>query len=54
MTIELYQIDSFLFAIHNIAFALGAVARALSWVAVVLVIYPWLGGFGSQENRGSR
>jgi hypothetical protein len=47
MSIEPWQINSFLLAMHNIATALGA----LSFIAFALIIYLLLGGFGSASKK---
>jgi len=44
MDIQPWQIDSFLLAMHNIAYALGAIAS-------ILAIYPWLGGFEGKSRH---
>lgn len=46
-----WQISSALLAAHNVATAIGSIARALSFIAFVLVFYPWIGGFGSSDKR---
>lgn len=43
-TIEPWQRDSFLLAMHNIAKALGV-------IALVLALYPWLGGFEGKSRH---
>lgn len=48
------EIASALLAAHNIARALGQLSFAVSIIAVALVVYPWLGGFGSGTQRDDR
>lgn len=48
---EPWQIDSALLAAHNIARAIGGLTHAVAFIALALVVYPWLGGFGS-ETKG--
>lgn len=45
------DIQSALLAAHNLALCMGKIASALWAIALVLAVYPWLGGFGSSDNR---
>ena len=45
--IQPWQIDSFLLAMHNIA-------RALGVIALILALYPWLGGFEGKSKHTVR
>lgn len=45
------DVVSALQALHNIALALGGIGTALGLIAMALVFYPWLGGFGSQSKK---
>ena len=44
MIVEPWQINSFLLAMHNIAYALG-------FIALILGLYPWLGGFEGKSKH---
>lgn len=46
-----WQINSALLAAHNLALAVGQIAKSLAIIAVALFVYPWLGGFGSQHKE---
>lgn len=45
------DVVSALQALHNIALALGGIGSALGFIAIALVFYPWLGGFGSHSEK---